>query len=164
MLTAISKQSEYQNFCQNLDTPSINQNRRNYNMAIEEILLDIAEQLKESNRLKRDQNNAFEGYSLNEDYKKDTAEKESKEDSKETEQPANVESSKQDEPKPTQVADQPDEATMKKAVATIIKGKDNDKKLKLKDKIRETGAKKVTDIQPEHYQDIIDYVSELENA
>lgn len=57
-----------------------------------------------------------------------------------------------------------DEATMKKAVAKIIKGTDTEKKTKLKAKINEIGAKKVSDIQPEQRQSIIDYVAELDNA
>lgn len=134
-------------------------------MALEEILLEIADQLKESNRLKREQTKAFEGYSLNEDYQADKEEAPTEETSKETEQPAHAESSKEDEPKSTELNsdDVPDEATMKREVAKIIKGNNNDNKLKLKEKIKETGAKKVTDIQPEHRQAIIDYVRELEN-
>lgn len=135
-------------------------------MALEEVLLEIADQLKESNRLKREQTKAFEGYSLNEDYQSDKEETSAEETSKETEQPAHAESSKEDEPKSTELNsndDVPDEATMKREVAKIIKGNNNDNKLKLKEKIKETGAKKVTDIQPEHRQAIIDYVKELEN-
>lgn len=55
----------------------------------------------------------------------------------------------------------PDESEMKKAVAKIIKGTDTDKKDKLKAKIKEIGAKKVSDIKPEQRQIIIDYIEEL---
>ena len=89
-------------------------------MALEEILLEIAEQLKESNRLKREQTKAFEGYSLNEDYQADKKEAPAKETNEETEQPAHAESSNEDEPKSTELNsndDLPDEATMKRDVA-----------------------------------------------
>lgn len=127
-------------------------------MTLEAILTEIRDELKESNRLKREQNKAFEGYSLNEDYEKDKEETGTKE---ETKQPASVESSKEDEQKPAEVVDYPDESEMKKAVAKIIKGTDTDKKDKLKAKIKEIGAKKVSDIKPEQRQIIINYIEEL---
>lgn len=129
-------------------------------MTLEAIMTEIRDEIKESNKLKREQNKAFEGYSLNEDYEKDKEETETKE---ETKQPASVESPKQDEQKPAEVRDYPDESEMKKAVAKIIKGKDADKKEKLKSKIKEIGAKKVSDIKPEQRQIIIEYVKVLEN-
>jgi GTP-dependent phosphoenolpyruvate carboxykinase len=126
-------------------------------MTLETIMTEIRDELKESNRLKREQNKAFEGYSLNEDYEKDKAE---------TERTTDIESSKENESKSENVepdSNVPDESEMKKAVAKIIKGTDKEKKDKLKAKIKEIGAKKVSDIQPEQRQDIIDYVEELEN-
>lgn len=127
-------------------------------MTLEAIMTEIRDELKESNKLKREQNKAFEGYSLNEDYEKDREETETKE---ETKQPASVESPIQNEKKPAEVIDYPDESEMKKAVAKIIKGKDADKKDKLKTKIKEIGAKKVSDIKPDQRQIIIDYIEEL---
>ena len=126
-------------------------------MTLETIMTEIRDELKESNRLKREQNKAFEGYSLNEDYEKDKAE---------TERTTDTESSKENESKSENIepdSNVPDESEMKKAVAKIIKGTDKEKKDKLKAKIKEIGAKKVSDIQPEQRQDIIDYVAELEN-
>ncbi|UXU53178.1 hypothetical protein [Staphylococcus arlettae] len=124
-------------------------------MTLEAIMTEIRDELKESNRLKREQSKAFEGYSLNEDYEKDKAE---------TEWPTNTESSKENESKSENVEPNstiPDESEMKKAVAKIIKGTDTDKKDKLKAKIKEIGAKKVSDIKPEQRQIIIDYIEEL---
>lgn len=124
-------------------------------MTLEAIMTEIRDELKESNRLKREQSKAFEGYSLNEDYEKDKAE---------TQWATNTESSKENESKSEIVepdSNVPDESEMKKAVAKIIKGTDTDKKDKLKTKIKEIGAKKVSDIKPEQRQIIIDYIEEL---
>lgn len=124
-------------------------------MTLEAIMTEIRDELKESNRLKREQSKAFEGYSLNEDYEKDKAE---------TQWATNTERSKENESKSEIVepdSNVPDESEMKKAVAKIIKGTDTDKKDKLKAKIKEIGAKKVSDIKPEQRQIIIDYIEEL---
>ncbi|MCE5000959.1 hypothetical protein KJJ36_00960 [Staphylococcus pseudoxylosus] len=124
-------------------------------MTLEAIMTEIRDELRESNRLKREQSKAFEGYSLNEDYEKDKAE---------TQWETNTESSKENESKSEIVepdSNVPDESEMKKAVAKIIKGTDTDKKDKLKAKIKEIGAKKVSDIKPEQRQIIIDYIEEL---
>lgn len=115
-------------------------------MTLEAIMTEIRDELKRSNDLKEKQLQDFT----------DTAE----EPAGWTQLPAKEEP-KQEEPKQEAV---PDEATMKKAVAKIIKGTDTEKKTKLKAKINEIGAKKVSDIQPEQRQSIIDYVAELDNA
>lgn len=109
-------------------------------------MTEIRDELKRSNDLKEKQLQDFTN----------TAE----EPAGWTQLPAKEEPAKE-EPKQEAV---PDESTMKKAVAKIIKGTDNEKKTKLKAKINEIGAKKVSDIQPEQRQAIIDYVAELDNA
>lgn len=109
---------------------------------LEKIMAEIRDELKRSNDLK-------------EKHFTNTAE----EPAGWTQLPAKEEP-KQEEPKQDEV---PDESEMKKAVAKIIKGTDNEKKTKLKTKINEIGAKKVSDIQPEQRQTIIDYVAELDN-
>lgn len=113
---------------------------------LEKIMTEIRDELKRSNDLKEKQLQDFTN----------TAE----EPAGWTQLPAKEEPAKE-EPKQEAV---PDESTMKKAVAKIIKGTDNEKKTKLKAKINEIGAKKVSDIQPEQRQAIIDYVAELDNA
>jgi hypothetical protein len=125
---------------------------------LETILQEIRDELKRSNDLKEKQLQDFT----------DTAE----EPAGWTQLPAKEEPKQEEpkkapakeEPKEAPAEDVPDEATMKKAVAKIIKGTDNEKKTKLKAKINEIGAKKVSDIQPEQRQTIIDYVAELDNA
>ena len=111
-------------------------------MTLEAIMTEIRDELKRSNDLKEKQLQDFT----------DTAE----EPAGWTQLPAKEEPAKEE-----PIAD---EATMKKAVAKIIKGADTEKKTKLKAKINEIGAKKVSDIQPEQRQTIIDYVSELDNG
>lgn len=63
--------------------------------------------------------------------------------------------------KPTET--KPTEAELKEHVAKIIKGKDSEKKDKVKAKISELGAKRVSDIKPEQRQEVINYIEELEN-
>ncbi|MDW4523714.1 hypothetical protein QI034_07550 [Staphylococcus saprophyticus] len=118
-------------------------------MTLEAIMTEIRDELKRSNDLKEKQLQDFT----------DTAE----EPAGWTQLPAKEEP-KQEEPKQEAPAETiPDESEMKKAVAKIIKGTDTEKKTKLKAKINEIGAKKVSDIQPEQRQSIIDYVAELDN-
>lgn len=123
-------------------------------MTLEAIMTEIRDELKRSNDLKEKQLQDFT----------DTAE----EPAGWTQLPAKEEP-KQEEPKEAPAKEEPtepiaDESEMKKAVAKIIKGTDTEKKTKLKAKINEIGAKKVSDIQPEQRQSIIDYVAELDNA
>lgn len=122
-------------------------------MTLEAILTEIRDELKESNRLKAKQLQDFT----------DTANEPAGWTQLPAEEPKEAPAEKET-PKEAP-AEEPvaDEATMKKAVAKIIKGTDNEKKTKLKAKINEIGAKKVSDIQPEQRQTIIDYVAELDN-
>ena len=124
-------------------------------MTIEAIMTEIRDELKRSNDLKEKQLQDFTN----------TAEEPAGWTQLPAEEPKQEEP-KQEEPKQEAPAeDVPDESEMKKAVAKIIRGKskDDDRKAKLKNKINELGAKKVSDIQPEQRQAIIDYVAELEN-
>lgn len=121
-------------------------------MTLEAILTEIRDELKESNRIKAKQLQDFT----------DTAEEPAGWTQLPTEDVAEDVEEKQ-QPKKAPAEPVADEATMKKAVAKIIKGTDNEKKTKLKEKIKEIGAKKVSDIQPEQRQTIIDYVAELDN-
>lgn len=121
-------------------------------MTLEAIMTEIRDELKRSNDLKEKQLQDFT----------DTA----NEPAGWTQLPAEEEKPKEEKQQPKEAPAEPvaDEATMKKSVAKIIKGTDKQKKAKLKAKINEIGAKKVSDIQPEQRQTIIDYVAELDNA
>lgn len=138
---------------------------------LETILQEIRDELKRSNDLKEKQLQDFTDTAENPaGWTQLPAKEEAAEDEKapkrKTEQSADTESAGKDaaehQQEPTEAT--PTEAEMKKEVAKIIKGTDNEKKTKLKTKIKELGAKKVSDIQPEQRQTIIDYVSELDNG
>lgn len=126
-------------------------------MTLEAILTEIRDELKESNRLKAKQLQDFTD-TANEPAGWTQLPAEEPKEAPAKEKPAEKET-----PKEAPAEAVADEATMKKAVAKIIKGTDNEKKTKLKAKINEIGAKKVSDIQPEQRQTIIDYVAELDN-
>ncbi|MBM2657584.1 hypothetical protein [Staphylococcus pseudoxylosus] len=115
-------------------------------MTLEAIMTEIRDELKRSNDLKAKQLQDFT----------DISEEPAGWTQLPTEEPKEEESAKE-EPD----SNVPDESEMKKAVAKIIKGTDTDKKDKLKAKIKEIGAKKVSDIKPEQRQIIIDYIEEL---
>lgn len=123
-------------------------------MTLEAIMTEIRDELKRSNDLKEKQLQDFTN----------TAE----EPAGWTQLPAKEEPKQEAPAKEAPAKEEPtepiaDESEMKKAVAKIIKGTDTEKKTKLKAKINEIGAKKVSDIQPEQRQSIIDYVAELDN-
>lgn len=122
-------------------------------MTLEAIMTEIRDELKRSNDLKEKQLQDFT----------DTAENPAGWTQLPTE--AEKQQPKEEKQQPKEAPAEPvaDESEMKKAVAKIIKGTDNEKKTKLKAKIKEIGAKKVSDIQPEQRQTIIDYVAELDN-
>lgn len=121
-------------------------------MTLEAIMTEIRDELKRSNDLKEKQLQDFT----------DTANEPAGWTQLPAEEPKEAPAEKE-KPKEAPAEAVADEATMKKAVAKIIKGTDNEKKTKLKAKINEIGAKKVSDIQPEQRQTIIDYVAELDN-
>lgn len=128
-------------------------------MTLEAIMTEIRDELKRSNDLKEKQLQDFI----------DTAEEPAGWTQLPAKEEPKQEEPKQEEPKEAPAKEEPtepiaDESEMKKAVAKIIKGTDTEKKTKLKAKINEIGAKKVSDIQPEQRQSIIDYVAELDNA
>ncbi|MDW4214816.1 hypothetical protein QI212_02160 [Staphylococcus saprophyticus] len=123
-------------------------------MTLEAIMTEIRDELKRSNDLKEKQLQDFTDISNEPAGWTQLPTEEEKQQPKEA--PAK-EAPAKEEP----IAD---ESEMKKAVAKIIKGTDTEKKTKLKAKINEIGAKKVSDIQPEQRQSIIDYVAELDNA
>lgn len=137
---------------------------------LETILQEIRDELKRSNDLKEKQLKDFTDISEEPagwtKLPTEEAAQDEKAPKRKTEQSADTESAGKDaaehQQEPTEAT--PTEAEMKKEVAKIIKGTDNEKKTKLKTKINELGAKKVSDIQPEQRQAIIDYVAELENA
>jgi len=110
-------------------------------MTLETIMTEIRDELKRSNDLKAKQLQDFTDIS--------------EEPAGWTQLPAEEKTEQQPD------SNIPDESEMKKAVAKIIKGTDTDKKDKLKAKIKEIGAKKVSDIKPEQRQIIIDYIDEL---
>lgn len=109
-------------------------------MTLEAIMTEIRDELKRSNDLKAKQLQDFTDIS--------------NEPAGWTQMPAEEKAEENEQPVV-------DESEMKKAVAKIIKGTDTDKKDKLKEKIKEIGAKKVSDIKPEQRQIIIDYIEEL---
>lgn len=126
-------------------------------MTLEAILTEIRDELKESNRIKAKQ---LQDFTDTADEPAGWTQLPTEDVAEEKQQPKGAPAEKPKEAPAEPVAD---EATMKKAVAKIIKGTDNEKKTKLKAKIKEIGAKKVSDIQPEQRQTIIDYVAELDN-
>lgn len=139
-------------------------------MTLEAIMTEIRDELKRSNDLKEKQLQDFTDTAENPAGWTQLPTEEAAEDEKapkrKPEQSADTESAGKDAAEHQQESKEatPAEAEMKKAVAKIIKGTDNEKKTKLKTKIKELGAKKVSDIQPEQRQTIIDYVGELDNG
>lgn len=134
-------------------------------MTLEAIMTEIRDELKRSNDLKEKQLQDFTDTAENPAGWTQLPTEEAAEDEKapkrKEEQPADTESAGKD---AAEHQEEPTEAEMKKAVAKIIKGTDNEKKTKLKTKIKELGAKKVSDIKAEQRQTIIDYVSGLDNG
>ena len=149
---------------------------------LETILQEIRDELKESNRIKNKQLQDFTDTAENpagwtqmpaEEAAEDVEEKQQPKKApakkapakRKPEQPAETESDgkdaaeQQEEPAETT----PTEAELKEHVAKIIKGKDSEKKDKVKAKISELGAKRVSDIKPEQRQEVINYIEELEN-
>lgn len=128
-------------------------------MTLEAILTEIRDELKESNRIKAKQLQDFTDTAAEPaGWTKLPTEEVKNEEKPEPEQQTETKGAQEDAAEP-----QASESDMKKAVAKIIKGTDKERKDKLKAKIKEIGAKKVSDIQPEQRQTIIDYVEELEN-
>lgn len=151
-------------------------------MTLEAIMTEIRDELKRSNDLKEKQLQDFTDTAENpagwtqlptEEAAEDVEEKKQPKKApakkapakRKPEQPADTEgvekdaTEQQEEPAETT----PTEAAMKKAVAKIIKGTDNEKKSKIKTKISELGAKRVSDIKPEQRQEVINFIEELEN-
>ena len=150
-------------------------------MTLEAIMTEIRDELKRSNDLKSKQLQDFTDTAENpagwtqmpaEEAAEDVEEKQQpkkapakKAPKRKTEQPADAESDGKDaaeqQEEPTETT--PTEAELKEHVAKIIKGKDSEKKDKVKAKISELGAKRVSDIKPEQRQEVINYIEELEN-
>lgn len=149
---------------------------------LETILQEIRDELKESNRIKNKQLQDFTDTAENpagwtqmppEEAAEDVEEKQQPKKApakkapakRKPEQPADTESVEKDateqQEEPTET--KPTEAELKEHVAKIIKGKDSEKKDKVKAKISELGAKRVSDIKPEQRQEVINYIEELEN-
>ena len=128
-------------------------------MTLEAIMTEIRDELKRSNDLKEKQLQDFTNTAEEPaGWTQLPAKEEPKQEAPAKEAPAKEAPAKEEPTEPIA-----DESEMKKAVAKIIKGTDTEKKTKLKAKINEIGAKKVSDIQPEQRQSIIDYVAELDN-
>jgi len=120
---------------------------------LEKIMAEIRDELKRSNDLKSKQlqdfmNTAEEpaGWTqLPAEPKEDEAA--AKEEPKQEEEPATTEA--------------PDEATFKKAIAQIIKGGTSEQKSAVKQMIKDAGASKVSDVQADKRQEIIDKIEAL---
>lgn len=151
-------------------------------MTLEAVMTEIRDELKRSNDLKEKQLQDFTDTAENpagwtqmpaEEAAEDVEEKQQPKKApakkaapkRKPEQPAEAESDGKDAPEqqeePTET--KPTEAELKEHVAKIIKGKDSEKKDKVKAKISELGAKRVSDIKPEQRQEVINYIEELEN-
>ena len=123
---------------------------------LEKIMAEIRDELKRSNDLKSKQLQDFMNTSEEapgwtklpaeeqEEPKEDEA---PKEEPKEEEEPA--------------TADVPDEASFKKAIAQIIKSGTKEQKDKVKALIKESGASKVSDVQADKRQEIMDKIEAL---
>ncbi|MFF5907880.1 hypothetical protein [Staphylococcus cohnii] len=81
-----------------------------------------------------------------------------KEEPKQEEAPAKEEPKQEEAPA---TAEAPDEATFKKAIAQIIKSGTKEQKDKVKALIKESGASKVSDVQADKRQSIIDAIEAL---
>ena len=124
---------------------------------LETILQEIRDELKRSNDLKSKQlqdftNTAEEpaGWTqlpAEEQEEKQKAEAKAKEEPKQEEAPATDEA--------------PDEATFKKAIAQIIKGGTKEQKSAVKQMIKDAGASKVSDVQADKRQEIMDKIEAL---
>lgn len=120
---------------------------------LEKIMAEIRDELKRSNDLKSKQlqdfmNTAEEpaGWTqLPAEPKEDEAA--AKEEPKQEEAPATTEA--------------PDEATFKKAIAQIIKSGTKEQKDKVKALIKESGASKVSDVQADKRQSIMDAIEAM---
>ena len=151
-------------------------------MTLEAIMTEIRDELKRSNDLKSKQLQDFTDTAENpagwtqmpaEEAAEDVEEKQQPKKApakkaapkRKPQQPADAESDGKDaaeqQEEPTETT--PTEAELKEHVAKIIKGKDSEKKDKVKAKISELGAKRVSDIKPEQRQEVINYIEELEN-
>ena len=123
---------------------------------LEKIMAEIRDELKRSNDLKSKQLQDFMNTSEEapgwtklpaeeqEEPKEDEA---PKEEPKEEEEPA--------------TADVPDEASFKKAIAQIIKGGTSEQKSAVKQMIKDAGASKVSDVQADKRQEIMDKIEAL---
>lgn len=110
---------------------------------LETILQEIRDELKRSNDLQAKQLQNFTDIS---------------------EEPAGWTQLPTEEPKEEEApatAEAPDEATFKKAIAQIIKGGTKEQKDKVKTLIKESGASKVSDVQADKRQSIMDAIEAM---
>lgn len=124
---------------------------------LEKIMAEIRDELKRSNDLKSKQLQDF----------MNTAEEpagwtqlpaEEREEPKQEEAPAKEEPKQEEAPA---IAEAPDEATFKKAIAQIIKSGTKEQKDKVKALIKESGASKVSDVQADKRQSIMDAIEAM---
>ena len=120
---------------------------------LEKIMAEIRDELRRSNDLKSKQFQDFTNTTeepagwtqLPAEPKEDEAA--AKEEPKQEEAPATAEA--------------PDEATFKKAIAQIIKSGTKEQKDKVKALIKESGASKVSDVQADKRQSIMDAIEAM---
>lgn len=120
---------------------------------LETILQEIRDELKRSNDLKSKQLQNFTDISEEPAGWTQLPTEEPKEEAPAKEEP------KQEEVPAT--AEAPDEATFKKAIAQIIKSGTKEQKDKVKALIKESGASKVSDVQADKRQSIMDAIEAM---
>lgn len=124
---------------------------------LEKIMEEIRNELKRSNDLKEKQLQDF----MNTPEEAPGWTKlptEEQEEPKEDETVAKGEPKQEEAPATTEA---PDEATFKKAIAQIIKGGTSEQKSAVKQMIKDAGASKVSDVQADKRQEIMDKIEAL---
>ncbi|WP_435373851.1 hypothetical protein WKW47_03305 [Staphylococcus nepalensis] len=119
---------------------------------LETILQEIRDELKRSNDLKSKQLQDFTNTAEEPAGWTQLPNEEPKQEAPAKEEP------KQEAPA---TAEAPDEATFKKAIAQIIKSGTKEQKDKVKALIKESGASKVSDVQADKRQSIIDAIEAM---
>lgn len=123
---------------------------------LEKIMEEIRNELKRSNDLKEKQLQGFT-FTPEEPAGWTKLPAEEQEEPKQEEAPAKEEPKKE----APATAEAPDEATFKKAIAQIIKGGTSEQKSAVKQMIKDAGASKVSDVQADKRQEIMDKIEAL---
>lgn len=132
--------------------------RRQCNMSLEAILTEIRDELKESNRLKKQQTDSFKDFSKSAEeievpFEKTTIDNQTLINSDMGSVPTETDT---EETGQSEQVEEIDEATFKKAIAKVIKGGTPEQKKFAKEQIKLSGASKVSDVPANKRKEIID--------